>query len=513
VFYSSLGVLPILVSLLSNDNMDIKIQAVIVIGSLGQCDTNLDELLKLNLIPKLLELLVSNDSKLLEAVGRSLKWIFRNNSVPKNDIFNGNIVHIIKLLNFHPELGATIIALASDSLSHQQHLSAAIPTLVSLTNGNTKIQQAAVDALSSLSSDNPTLSQLIYSPELLAILNNMLTLSPISRLKAASLLTHLFRSNTINLAQITPVIPTLVGLLKEDKSILERVPLIVAYLVSESSDLQGLACDHGMVSELKRIIETEDKILEASLLCIASICSLREESRKQIIEAKLLPVIVKSLSNPNPRIRSAACQATRSISRSVKALRTSLVDAGINVPLFNLLKDTVQIQITATATICNLVLDFSPMKKSLLESEYLDILTSLTKSCEIMLRLNAVWAIKNLLFQSDSEVKKIVIGKLGWDTVCQLAYDPDNGVEEQGLNLIRNLVCGKQEDIEYVFNGIGNRLIPLLEQKLHSSDSAILQALYVIVNISTGSENHKTAIMNSENILKRIMTLTVILLF
>ncbi len=60
----------------------------------------------------------------------------------------------------------------------------------------------------------------------------------------------------------------------------------------------------------------------------------------------------------------AACYAVRMLSRSVGILRTALVDNTVYAPLLQLLQwhDT-DVQVAAAATVCNLVMDFSPMRE------------------------------------------------------------------------------------------------------------------------------------------------------
>ncbi|KAG5459895.1 MAG: armadillo-type protein, partial [Olpidium bornovanus] len=220
--------------------------------------------------------------------------------------------------------------------------------------------------------------------------------------------------------------------------------------------------------------------------------------------------------------------------RSVKSLRTSLVDAGIAIPLFNLLGDeSIAVQTTASATLCNIVLDFSPMKKTVLENGGVERLVGLVSSMDANLRLNSVWALKNLLFQADSEIKQTVMRQLKYSQLISLIDDSDMGIQEQALNLLRNLACGKEsvsldsrplhvcrrfllnfsfafgwhgQDIEEVFEGIGEeKLMRILEYKLRSSsEEIILQTLYVIVNIATGNERHKMGIMHNENLLQSV---------
>ena len=60
----------------------------------------------------------------------------------------------------------------------------------------------------------------------------------------------------------------------------------------------------------------------------------------------------------------AACGAARALSRSVSVLRTTLIDSGVAEPVFRLLQHSeIEVQIAATATVCNLLTDVSPMRE------------------------------------------------------------------------------------------------------------------------------------------------------
>lgn len=132
------------------------------------------------------------------------------------------------------------------------------------------------------------------------------------------------------------------------------------------------------------------RMREEVLKGLAAIASLKDEYRKEIIENGVVPFVIESLKPSNaisssgiPELQGdesshdrnnmagnphavilAACAAARGLSRSVSTLRTSLMDAGLAAPLFVLLKhQELDIQIAATAVICNLVLEFSPMRE------------------------------------------------------------------------------------------------------------------------------------------------------
>lgn len=122
---------------------------------------------------------------------------------------------------------------------------------------------------------------------------------------------------------------------------------------------------------------------EGILKALAALVPFKDEYRKLVCENGVVPYIIDSLKprptdapagalsmpkntaadgNPTPTLL-AACGAARMLTRSVSVLRTSLVDAGVAQPLFVLLTHPdLEVQIAATSALCNLALDFSPMK-------------------------------------------------------------------------------------------------------------------------------------------------------
>jgi hypothetical protein len=131
------------------------------------------------------------------------------------------------------------------------------------------------------------------------------------------------------------------------------------------------------------------KIRGSTLKALAALAPFKDEYRKLIIDNGVTPLIIESLkpvkpsdaADGNAREREngsglrggagnpafvliAACSAVRALSRSVSILRTSLIDAGVAIPLFALLTNPdLEVQIAATAAVCNLVLEFSPMRE------------------------------------------------------------------------------------------------------------------------------------------------------
>ena len=76
-----------------------------------------------------------------------------------------------------------------------------------------------------------------------------------------------------------------------------------------------------------------------------------------------------------------------------------------------------------------------------MENGGLEKLIILVKSMDLNLRLNAAWALKNLLFQADSDIKNEVIKKLTFPALEALIDDAEPQVQEQAINLLRNVAC------------------------------------------------------------------------
>ena len=126
---------------------------------------------------------------------------------------------------------------------------------------------------------------------------------------------------------------------------------------------------------------------ESVLIALAALATAKDEYRKSIIENGVVPFVIESLKPHNmasadgvveagvpvgktsvtgnpTKVLLAACGTSRALSRSVSTLRTSLIDAGLAAPLYTLLRhEDIEVQIAATAVICNLVLEFSPMRE------------------------------------------------------------------------------------------------------------------------------------------------------
>ncbi|APA12606.1 hypothetical protein SS1G_03746 [Sclerotinia sclerotiorum 1980 UF-70] len=230
------------------------------------------------------------------------------------------------------------------------------------------------------------------------------------------------------------------------------------------------------------------KVRESVLRAIASLIPFKEEHRKSVVDNGIIPYIVESL-NPNPQKPStkvnekgdkaekkndssnpevkqegyginpvgvliAACTATRALARSVCILRTTLIDNGVVAPIFPLLSHPdIEVQIAATAAVCNLLTDVAPMRESFMENGVLKILCGQAHSANAKLRLNATWALKHFVLGVGNETKRACLEELGSGWLDRLIC---NDTEDEALlkenNYNQNTASGvddaMDEDVE-----------------------------------------------------------------
>lgn len=230
------------------------------------------------------------------------------------------------------------------------------------------------------------------------------------------------------------------------------------------------------------------RMRETVLVALAALASLKDEYRKAIIDNGVVPLVIESLKpfntpssasdylkipvdeasknrkaltgNPNIVIL-AACGAARGLSRSVSTLRTSLMDAGLAAPLFLLLRNQdAEIQVAATAVICNLVLEFSPMRdvgclcyyffsirrltimKAIIEAGILKILCEHAHSMNASLRLNSVWALKHLVLTAPNTLKKTCLEELGPGWLKQIISNDSEDFKDKDMGLGTPIAMG-----------------------------------------------------------------------
>lgn len=180
---------------------------------------------------------------------------------------------------------------------------------------------------------------------------------------------------------------------------------IIAALVSDEPLLQRSACEHKiphqLLGKLCSLPELEStlspdlyaRLLESSLLALASLAMAYNRTRSIIADYPELdgslpscPIVLTplkilrtSLNHESYGVRAAACQLARSLSRAVSVMRTGMVDEGVGDEVVKLLKRELEakskegmddvlgdaawtVEVAATATICNLIADFSPFR-------------------------------------------------------------------------------------------------------------------------------------------------------
>ncbi|PHH86432.1 hypothetical protein CDD83_10258 [Cordyceps sp. RAO-2017] len=197
------------------------------------------------------------------------------------------------------------------------------------------------------------------------------------------------------------------------------------------------------------------RVREASLKAIGALSAGKEDYRKALVAEDLVPYVVESLcefprkprqvkdrpkdkhgaeparKGPSPAYGTnpvsvivAGCHVVRMLARSVSILRTALVDHAVALPVFHFLThQDINVQIAATATVINLVVEVSPVRELLTEKGVMRILCEHAHSDNPALRLNALWALKHFVDAVGPELKRASLERLEAGWLVQLICD------------------------------------------------------------------------------------------
>ncbi|RZC00067.1 Armadillo repeat-containing protein 8 isoform B [Glycine soja] len=463
--YIKLGAVPAVAAALADSDPNLIVQSAAALGSFAcGVDDGVRAVLDAGAFPRLIGLLSAHDEKVVDAAARSLRMIYQSTLAPKYDFFQEETMQfLLSLLESENEnltgLGAGIVIHSCKTIGEQTILCHAgvLEKLTSLLDSSLSQRDASLESLAAIIRDNPA---------------------------AVSEFVELHGGRALHsVAELTK----------------DRYPR--TSLIAEKEDLQKLAFEANAINKFNCLLQkhpVQPKRLEGVFLALADLCSKLECCRSSFLSLQVLNLVVDALTHEDASVRTAACICLRSVSRSIKNLSAGrFMNERVVCPLVQLLSDlSTSVQVAALGAISNIVVDFMPHKSTFIECGGIKELVQLTKSMDSSLRLNAVWALRNMVFLADKICKEGIFVELTASSMASLICDPEPSVQEQALALVRNFVDGCVYSVEHAFAEDGIILDAVGRQLKKSTKIEIgIQGMYVLSNIASGNEFHKEAVM------------------
>ncbi|KZP08740.1 ARM repeat-containing protein [Athelia psychrophila] len=267
-------------------------------------------------------------------------------------------------------------------------------------------------------------------------------------------------------------------------------------------------------------------------------------------QTSFAPSLLLALGATHPAVRHAACHLVRVLARGVAPLRTTLVDSGLGVGVFRIMMRRIRgvegqgpppsatrtptsislsagggtegweweeraVVGAALGAVCNAVNEFSPLRQVYIEGGLVPRLGQLLSlrpapagsleddqamegaGAEIgegvgvdnEIRLGVLWTLKNLLNKSPLQLKRDVMGVLGWGLLGELLADRDTAVREQAFWVLRNL-AENDAAAALVLDSMGR--VPLLDALTAGleagSADVVLQAASAFANFANATQ-------------------------
>ncbi|XP_022729522.1 armadillo repeat-containing protein 8-like isoform X2 [Durio zibethinus] len=474
----------------NNNVNNILVQSATVLGSFA-CgfDAGVQAVLDAGAFLNLLRLLSNSNEKVVDAGARALRMIYQSKLAPKYDFLQRkNMEFLISLLNSENEnvsgLGASIITHSCKTSLEQKALFDAgiLRKLDSLLEGGSLSQRdASLESIAAIFKNNPEVISKFAGPEIGRPLSSVIDLVkdryPRTRLLACMCLIVIRNTSPHFLQDLgikTTLIHILLELLDDPGQVGYEAPFAFSSLIAQREDIQKLALEANAIDKLHHHLQKgplHPRHYEGILLALADMCSKLESCRSKFLSLQVLNLVTDALTDNSADVRTAACICLKSVTRSIK--------------------------VAALGAICNVVVDFTTRKSIFIQCGGIKQLVELAKSMESAVRSNALWALKNFVFLADNRLKEDVFSELTASMLSSLICDPEPCVQEQALALVRNLVDGYINSIEFVFAEDGLILGAIGRQLQSSSKAEIgIQGMYALCNVASGNEFHKEAVMH-----------------
>lgn len=492
-------------------------QSAAVLGSFA-CgfEAGVRAVLDAGAFPNLSRLLSYTDEKVVDAGARSLKMIYQSKMAPKYDFLQEeNMEFLLSLLNNESEnvsgLGASIISHSCKTSLEQKLLfdAGVLKRLTSLLGGSLIQRDASLESIATIFKNNPEVVSQFVGPDtgrtLSCIIEIVKDRFARTRLLASLCLIVIRNASPCYLQDVgikTKLINNLLELLDDPGRVGDEASFAFSSLIAEKEDMQKLAFEVNGVDKLYNHLQKgslHPRRFEGILLALADMCSKLECCRSRCLSLQVLKLVVDALAHDSSDVRSAACMCLRSVSRSIKNLSAgSFMNETIVIPLVRLLDDTsTAVQVAALGAISNIVVDFTTRRSTFIRLGGVKLLVQLSKSMDSTIRLNALRALRNLIFLAEDKCKEEIFMELTASLLASLICDPEPSVQEQALALVRNLVDGRINSVEYIFAEDGIILDAVGRQLRIASKAEIeIQGMYVLGNVATGKESHKEAVMD-----------------
>ncbi|KAK6166385.1 hypothetical protein SNE40_023092 [Patella caerulea] len=549
------GLLPRLLQLMIDESVsfELRTESAVILGSVAKgTDQHIQSLIDAGCVHVLLKGIFSVHLKYVEACLRCLRSIYLSNKAPADLVYQdlAIISHLVNILSKTATTQECITSIFSSCCKTQAHQNVLysngmVAALAPLLNSNVyKVQMPTMKCLAVICYKNESVSHAVASATfngepIPSLLLRLIARNRTSEMQmaAAKCLTYLYRAG--GLSAKNPIIPlktmpTLVRMCKKDRTLEENIDgaETLAYLVEVDPELQKIASitDH-VISTLAVYLKYTDvqqitskingkkdmdwglEMKQAAFKAFASIGANDEDIRKKIIETEnLMDHILMAMTSDNAKVQGAATRCLHSLSRSVQQLRTTFKDHSIWKPLMKLIEiGCDEVLAIASSTLCNLLLEFSPSKEDILESGAINMLCKLASKEDPALKLNGVWGLMNMAFQSEEKVKSEIVETLGSEQLFVLLSDEDPTILMKTLGLLRNLLSNKPVcnlvHIDSIMNVYGTQVMQAVVFILEGDHSVDIkeQTLCILANIADG-DRAKDFIMENEDVLKKLMS-------